>query len=308
MSRRLRYLPPGSLVETTCRTIQGRHLLRPGSRLNRIVIGILARASRRYGVRVCEPVFMSNHYHLLLIPSNALQLALFMAYVNSNIAREAGRLHDWKVRFWQTRYSHIPVTDEEASQIERLVYLLAQGCKEGLVSSPREWPGVSGVHARLDGQVLRGIWIDRTAEYRASLSGSDLGPEAFTWEELLELAPLPCWAHLSPVEYRRRYAELVKKVETDARLQAKRSGRSPLGAATVVQHDPHFQPNRVRKAPMPWVHAASKASREAFREAYRLFFVAFRQAAEKLRAGVLTALFPEGSFPPPLRFVGLAHH
>jgi hypothetical protein len=250
---------------------------------------------------------MSNHYHLLLIPPNALQLALFMAFVNSNIAREAGRLHDWKARFWQTRYSHIPVTDEEASQVERLAYLLAQGCKEGLVASPLDWPGVSGVRARLEGRVLRGIWIDRTAQYRARLRGSDHGLEAVTREEVLDLAPLPCWAHLSRREYNRRYADLVKRVEHAARVQAEQTGRDSLGAAAVVRHDPHFHPNRVKTAPMPWVHAASKASREAFREAYRLFLAAYRRAADKLRAGVLTASFPAGSFPPPRRFVGLAY-
>jgi hypothetical protein len=80
MARQLRYIPPGSLVEATCRTIQGRHLLRPGSRFNSLFIGVLARAQRLYRMRVCEPVCLSNHYHLLLIPDNALQLALFMNY------------------------------------------------------------------------------------------------------------------------------------------------------------------------------------------------------------------------------------
>jgi hypothetical protein len=45
MSRHLRFVPDGgALVEVTCRTIQGRLLLRPSQQLNDIVLGILGRA------------------------------------------------------------------------------------------------------------------------------------------------------------------------------------------------------------------------------------------------------------------------
>lgn len=49
MARDLRYVPPGSLVEVTCRTIQGRFLLRPSRELNEIVYGILGRAAEKRG-------------------------------------------------------------------------------------------------------------------------------------------------------------------------------------------------------------------------------------------------------------------
>ena len=39
-----------------------------------------------------------------------------------------------------------------------------------------------------------------------------------------------------------------------------------------------------------------------FWEAYSLFYAAYREAAEKLKAGDLSAAFPDGSFPPPLPF------
>jgi hypothetical protein len=38
-------------------------------------------------------------------------------------------------------------------------------------------------------------------------------------------------------------------------------------------------------------------------EAYHLFLAAFRDAADRLRAGDRTARFPRGSFPPALPFV-----
>ena len=52
------------------------------------------------------------------------------------------------------------------------------------------------------------------------------------------------------------------------------------------------------------MHAATKAARLAFREMYALFVAAYREAAETLRKGNRAALFPIGSFPPALPFVG----
>jgi hypothetical protein len=59
-----------------------------------------------------------------------------------------------------------------------------------------------------------------------------------------------------------------------------------------------------KKSPAPAFHAASQAVRRELRDAYGWFVGAFRQAAEKLRAGDRNAVFPAGSFPPALKFVG----
>ena len=56
-----------------------------------------------------------------------------MGYFNSNLAREAGRLVDWREKFWSRRYRAIVVSGEEGAQRERLKYVLSHGAKEGLV-------------------------------------------------------------------------------------------------------------------------------------------------------------------------------
>jgi len=306
MARRLRFIPANSLVEATCRTIQGRHLLRPGSRLNAIIVGILARAQARYGVKVCDLAFLSNHYHLLLVPENALQLAFFMNYLNSNLAREAGRLADWRARFWEKRFTPIPVSDEEVAQVDRLRYILAQGCKEGLVASPRDWPGVSSVQSRLHNTPLRGIWIDRSAFYESRRRRGRSRVEDFTTTEILELTPLPCWAHLDAHTLRDLYAGLVREIERAAAAIDRVAGRSLARLRRVKARDPHYRPAHVKTGPAPWIHAASSAARRSFREAYATFARAYRSAASLFRAGHFGVLFPEGSFPPSRRFVPLA--
>ena len=96
MAKRPRYIPqPGSLVEVSNRTGGSRFLLKPSREARELMAGVLARAARRYPIRVVFYVFLSSHFHLYLIVESAEQLADFMEYLDSNLARELGRLYDW---------------------------------------------------------------------------------------------------------------------------------------------------------------------------------------------------------------------
>ncbi|HUP22451.1 MAG TPA: transposase [Thermoanaerobaculia bacterium] len=123
-----RYLPEPSLVEITVRTIQSRFLLVLTKIVAETIIGVIARAQERYGVSVIDVKQMSSHLHLLCFFKDGDQMASFMRYVNSNVARKVGRLIGWRGPFWERRYSHVVVTNEKAAQVERLVYLLRKAC------------------------------------------------------------------------------------------------------------------------------------------------------------------------------------
>ena len=99
-------------------------------------------------------------------------------------------------------------------------------------------------------------------------------------------------------------SHLVEEIETEAAAERKKTGKPVLGVAAILAQDPHDHPKRPKKEPAPFVHAATKAARLAFREMYALFVAAYREAAEKLRKGDRGAPFPLGSFPPALPFVG----
>ena len=286
----------------TTRTIQSRFLLRPSAELNELILGVIGRARSLYEVDVIAFVVLSNHAHFLLCPANGEQLAKFMAHINRNISDEAGRKHDWAGALWERRYRGIVVVDEE-SQIARMAYILANGCKEGLVSSPYHWPGATSVHAMVNGGPLVGTWVDRSGMYRAKQRGETVDESDFAVSYATALAPLPCWSHLSSEEYRQRCAEMVAEIERETAALNARLGRTVLGVDKILEQDPHGRPRTINKSPAPMVHAATEAARELFMEAYRIFVAAYRRAAAALRAGHGNVEFPAYAFPPARPFV-----
>jgi hypothetical protein len=77
----------------------------------------------------------------------------------------------------------------------------------------------------------------------------------------------------------------------------------PLGSASVRAQTPETRPKKIKKSPAPFCHALRKKVGRPLWEAYGYFVAAYREAAEKLRAGDRNAEFPPGSFLPRLPFV-----
>jgi len=127
-------------------------------------------------MRVCGLVYVSNHYQLLIRPASVRQMAAFMRDVNYKISKEVGYLHEWEGTVWPRPYDDVQVSDEAEAQIYSLRYLLEQGCKEGLVASPKHWPGASSAKALL---LVGGGGGIRT---RGAREGSLVFK---TWEQLL---------------------------------------------------------------------------------------------------------------------------
>ncbi len=303
MPRKLRYIPEETLVEITCRALQRRFLLKPSRPLNERIVGILARAQRLSGARVCAFVYLSNHCHLLLRVVDAKQMARFMRYVNSNIAREVGRLYSWREKVWGRSYTDVVVSHEPEAQIGRLRYILEQGVKENLVASPHHWPGAHSAGALAHGERLEGVWIDRTAQYRAHLRGAPTDDSRFSSPERLELAPLPCWEGLEETKRETLVRRFIREI--CAHHEEARQGRPVLGREKILSQDPRDRPKWRRSTPAPRFHAVAPRVRAALEAGYRLFRLVHRQVTEDLRAGRATSGYPAGSFPPPGAFVPL---
>jgi len=302
MAKRIRCVPPNTPVEVTCRTTQSRRLLRPSEELNDIIIGILGKAIEMCPLLLHAFIVMSNHLHLLTTVPNAATVSRFMNYVNSNIAREVARLHDWNARLWGRRYTAIDILDD-AALIGRLRYIMSHGCKEGLVVKPTDWPGASSLPALLHGEQLHGTWYDRTKQYRASRRGQEPDPSLFAEAVNLPIAPIPCWAHLTPEEYQRRCAAIARDIEQETAETIRQTGRTPLGREWVVCQDPHSRPTEVNRSPAPPCHTTDLRLRREHIRGYHEFLHAYRSASIRFRRGELDVNFPPNCFPPPRPFI-----
>jgi len=285
----------------TSRTIHGRYLLRPSPEANDLILGVLGRAQRLYPVDIFAFVFLSGHFHLLMRVISALRMAEFTGYLKGNIARELGQLHDWKEKFWGRRYHSASIADSEPAITKRFFYVLSNSCKEGLVDSPLEWPGVTSAPALYRGEnTLEGTWYDRTKEYRARLRGAPK-PEPST--ETVHLSPLPFLEGLSAERQRQFVVDAVRHVEEQTREQRREDARPSLGVRNILRQHPHDGPQTFKPSPAPLFHASTPQEYMEMRAARETLTAAYRLAAERLRKGERDVLFPAGSFPPRLPFV-----
>ena len=110
-------------------------------------------------------------------------------------------------------------------------------------------------------------------------------------------------AHLSVEEYRRRIAEMVDDIESQAALKRQLLDLPAKGPAAIRAQEPQAAPETLKKSPAPLFHAASRKIRRELYEGYKYFLTAFRDAAARLRAGEAGVAFPPGSFPPAAPWV-----
>jgi hypothetical protein len=310
MARTPRTILPGSLHEVTLKTFQARFLLTPDGRLNDLVVGVLGRAQRLFGLTVCAVVVLSNHLHLLVVPDSEHQLMRFCQFAAANISREVGRLRNWTGGIFRRRYSLVVVTDEPAAQVSRLRYLLSHGVKEGLVRHPRDWPGIHSVRELLaGGWQMPGVWVDRTALYGALRRARSIGrrnavdERDFEHPEVLHLAKLPCWATLADRAYQKAITELVADILLEHRERA--AGVSDHAALRIRRQNPEHRPDFTKRSPRPPCHAASRTERRSLQQLLRAWIDAYYQASRRFLAGDASALeaFPPGAFLPPLALV-----
>jgi REP element-mobilizing transposase RayT len=297
MAYPIRHFDPQTIFFITSRTIQSRFLMAPSDKTNELIGGILARAVRQCQVELFAYVFTSNHFHAMVRAPSPVAMSRFMQRLQSNIAVKVGRLVGWRGRFFARRYSAEPIVDE-ATQVERLHYILSHGVKEGLVSRCQQWPGLSCIQALLEGgraSVHR--WRNWTSRWKMEVD-EDVNVDRFSEAcpsetETLELAPLPCWAAFSARERSRLVAELVAGINAAAPNATAEDRRQ------ITEQDPHGRPIKTKHTPRPKAHASTKQPWiEAVRR-YRDFVAAFRRASRDWLRGVFEVEFPPYSFRPP---------
>jgi len=233
--------------------------------------------------------------------SSAKQVSLFVNYLKANLAKELGRLHDWREHLWGRRYHSASPSDAEHDQIARFLYILTNGCKEKLVASPLDWRGVTSAPALYRGETtLQGTWFDRTAQYRAMKRGHY---ELFPSTETVHLTPLPFLQQRSAGEQRQFVVDATRQLERETAQMHEDEGTTPLGVEAILRQKPHNKPKAFKSSPAPIIHAADPDDFWTIYNARQAKVAAYRTAAECLKRGETDVRFLEGCFPPRLPFV-----
>jgi REP-associated tyrosine transposase len=300
MGRPIRLIDNESgVMAITTRTMQGRFLMRPSKRVNNIILGVLGRAQGLYEVELHAFVFLSNHLHLMMRALSVFQMSDFVGYLKGNLARELGREHGWTERFWGRRFHSQSIGDSEASQASWFRYILANGCKEGLVGSPVEWPGASSAPALYRGaSTLEGIWFDRSREDYGRRRGEN--EVEFPTKQIVSLTPPPFLANRSPEERQQYVIQAVKALEEETATRYRKQKSRPLGVKEIRRQKPHHKPEKFESSPSSVFHVAT------LKDFWPMFYarlqkvVAYYLAASRLKHGELNVEFPADCHKPSL--------
>lgn len=293
------------LMELCNRVCLGFDLLAPDDTFNALVVGALAKAQERYPVAIHAGQVLSDHFHLLISPTDVEEQAGFMAVFTRHLSMIAGRRHGHLGPLFTERYRATEVVDVEAAQVARLKYVLGNGCKEGLVASPLEWPGVPFAGAMSSGEPLKGIWVDREALHMARRRGELVDELDFAEEVELVLEPLPCWAHLSRREHAEAVRGVIHAVEQETAAMHQVDGTLPAGRERVKKANP-WTPRPLERRPCPWIYGVSKERVRELLKALAAKVAEYREASARLRSGDRLVVFPPNCFPPALSFVPLS--
>jgi REP element-mobilizing transposase RayT len=290
-------------------------LMRPDPHTNSIIAGALAYAKEKSeaGIELHAYVFMSNHYHMLITSRDQRALSNFMCRFNGCLGKELGMIHNVHGKIWHSRYTASEVLDDKALE-GRYRYIFSNSVKERLVEHPRDWPGLHAYRSICEGEVVKGMWVDRTSFYqakqRAKLKKNQGKPKPkiadYTTTLMLELdGPPPLWEGMSEGVYRARCQELADQVVAEHAQLRSAKGRGVLGVKGILSQEvcDLKEIKRSKRSPRPLCHAECPDALNEFKARYQAFVAHFFEASAHLRTHTAChcctpeVTFPEGGVP-----------
>lgn len=101
-------------------------------------LDILLDYTRQYGVKIWGYCLMTNHVHLVAIPTQEDALALALGRAHMKYARHANRRQQWWGHLWANRFYSTPL--DEAHCWTALKYLENNPVRAGLCDTAWEYP------------------------------------------------------------------------------------------------------------------------------------------------------------------------
>ena len=262
-------------------------LLRPSPRTNQLLAYVLAVVSRKWGVEVHAVTAMSNHWHACLSDPHG-SIVEFQRDCHQFITRALNAQHGEFESAWASEPTSRVECERPEDLIDKIAYTMANPVEAGLVRYGHSWPG------------LRRAWpckphsVERPPKF---FRGADVGGE---WPEVavLELTRPPGNDELSDEDLAAAIHAAIEEREAKFRAEHDAEGRPFLGRRKVLDQPRHGRP-RTREPRFdisPKVACRDKWRRIERLQANQLWWVDYREALARWRAGDRDVVFPAGTY------------
>jgi len=135
---------------------------------------ILANFARKYCVKIWSYCLMTNHIHLVAIPSTSDSLAKLMRQVHKNYTMVINIRNNWKGTLWQGRYLSYPMDERYLYKCVR--YIERNPVRAKIVERPEDYPWSSArahVFGLADEVLSDSSFLQQIHDWRAYLAENE---------------------------------------------------------------------------------------------------------------------------------------
>jgi len=271
----------------TRRCSERRFFLRPDAETTNAFWYCLGWAAQKHRQILHAAVALSNHVHVVATDPYGVYPD-FLRDFHGLLARVVNAWRGRWEHFWDANQASAVILDDEAAQLDKVVYVLANPI--GLVERASDWPGATAVDGIVAGHTV--VAVRPKHFFREDRDGGEM-PEriAITFERP------PALVHLPPHEYIGLVRDQVTALEKEAADKRRETGAAVLGRKRVLSQHWNDRPADAepRRQLSPTVACRDKWRRIERLKDNKLFRALYRAAFQTFRAGT-TAIFPHGTW------------
>ena len=311
-----KYIANNTTVFVTSRVEEGLPIVQSFI-INFIIWGILARARTLFDISICHFVFLSNHFHMLLVVKNPDNLPAFVGYVKQETAHAINHLMGRKKKtIWCDGYDSPTVLDWR-DVIRCIQYIYINPAKATLVKSIKDYPGISSWSMYITNQLSKTcIYIPRIRVPKLVSLALSIGEQkrlvgfwnkVFKLENEFVLEPFAwvnCFPELKGISVNRLNKMIlagIDRQEKKLELLRAKENKQVIGATSLRRQsmDKHHIPEKNGKKTVCICSNISRRCR--FIDQFKKLCVRARDAFEDWKKGnVSTLSIPAGLFAPRL--------
>jgi REP element-mobilizing transposase RayT len=309
MPARRKLFQTGTVLELCTRIHSGLPLTAHPS-AQTLIKGLLARAQELNPVTISHVIFMSNHFHMIVVVEKPEDICGFMEYVKGQSSRVLGTLFGLTGQCWAERYDSPRILDSQ-KLMERLVYLYTNPQRANLVDTIDHYPNLStwdllktGTLVSKAGVVKHSIKCLSTLVANAKRYFAKY-PRLPDFRPNVELvldtaAAFRVLGIEDDEEVRECFSAVIAKVraqEKELINHRKESGIAVIGKAALIDASPLKDHKPKKCQPRMLCLASCSKTRASFIQWYKSLDAACREVYELWCQGIKAA-FPTIGFPP----------